>query len=142
MNINAVQKTTARHRSASRAAAVARAQRDDAIRAAHRAGASVAALVSSTELSPQRIAEIVAGDHKRLRRSTLHSAMTAILRDAGAGWLTAHEIAAAINSRSLYRRRDGGPVTAAQVRARAARYPALFDARADGSGRIRLCSPS
>jgi hypothetical protein len=142
MNIKAVQETTARHRRASRAAALARAQRDDAIRAAHRAGASVAALVSTTDLSPQRVAEILAGDRRRLRRATLHSAMSAILRDAGDGWLTAREIAAAINSRSLYQRRDGGSVTAAQVRARAARYPALFDASTDGSGRVRLGLPS
>ncbi|MCM3504886.1 winged helix-turn-helix domain-containing protein [Curtobacterium sp. ODYSSEY 48 V2] len=56
---------------------------------------------------------------------TLHEAMIEVLRDAGAP-MTSREIADVLNARQLYRRRDGRPLAAGQVSARARNYDRLF----------------
>jgi hypothetical protein len=64
---------------------------------------------------------------------TLHEAMARILNDGRTH--TASEIAAKINKQKLYIRKDGQPLRASQVSARAKNYPGLFVRTA---GRIRL----
>ncbi|HET7488095.1 MAG TPA: hypothetical protein VFJ85_09210 [Acidimicrobiales bacterium] len=67
----------------------------------------------------------------------LHEAMSEVLRDAG--WLSFGEVAARIESRNLYRKKDGGFADPGQLRMRATlsggRYAHLFEV--DGS-RVRL----
>jgi hypothetical protein len=41
--------------------------------------------------------------------------------------MTTAEIAAAVNDRGIYRKRDGSPVTAFQIHGRTRNYPHLFD---------------
>lgn len=55
----------------------------------------------------------------------LHEAIKKVLQDEGN--LHPKDIAAAINARKLYRRSDGQPLPAGQVRARVNNYPDLFD---------------
>ena len=56
---------------------------------------------------------------------TLHQAMVEVLRDAEHG-MRAGDLAAEINRRRLYRMRDGRPVEAQQIHARAGNYGHLF----------------
>src|SRR5687768_9149760 len=55
---------------------------------------------------------------------TLHLAMETVLREMGS--LRAGDLAAQINSRRLYRMRDGRPVEAQQIHARVNNYSDLF----------------
>jgi hypothetical protein len=66
---------------------------------------------------------------------TLHEALAVVLEEAGEDGLTARELAASVTERGLYRKRDGGPVEANQIHARANNYPDVFEK--DGP-RIRL----
>jgi hypothetical protein len=68
------------------------------------------------------------------RPRTLHEAMETVLRGHPAG-LTAREIAAEVNRRALYARRDRRPLDSVQVHARATAYSSLFTR---DQGRIRL----
>lgn len=68
------------------------------------------------------------------RSRTLHEAMEAVLRAHPAG-LTAREIAAEVNRRGLYARRDHRPLDSIQVHSRATAYNSLF---MRDHGRIRL----
>lgn len=138
MNSATLARRTHEFHAAARSAELAKARRNDAIRQAYRAGMPTHELARTTELSPQRIAEIVAGDPNRPRRPTLHDAMAQVLRESGGGWMPTYEVAQEIAERQLYRRRDQGVVDPAQVRARAARYPATFEGSSDGTNRIRL----
>lgn len=54
----------------------------------------------------------------------LHDAIELVLREKGA--MTAEEIAAEVNRRKLYAKKDGSPVTAHQVGMRIAKRPELF----------------
>jgi hypothetical protein len=120
-------------------AALCEARRDDLIRASHRSGdLGTREIAELVELSFQRVAAVVAGDPARPTRPTLHGAMQQVLADSGGGWVAAHELARAVFERGLYRRRDRGVILAGQVRARAAKYPDLFEATLDGTNRIRL----
>lgn len=56
---------------------------------------------------------------------TLHDAMVDVLADARRP-LRAAELAAAINDRGLYSRRDGQPLPSSQISARVRNYPELF----------------
>jgi hypothetical protein len=56
---------------------------------------------------------------------TLHEAMVLVLTEHG-GSLSTAELACEINRRSLYHRRDGHPVPASQISARAKNYSHLF----------------
>ena len=57
---------------------------------------------------------------------TLHEAMVSVLRGDPHGMLRAGDLAAVINSKHLYRMRDGRPVEAQQIHARVGQYPHLF----------------
>lgn len=61
------------------------------------------------------------------RPLTLHEAIAQVLRENGNTWTTARELADAVNSRNLYRKRDGSPVEVNQVHARTNNYAALFE---------------
>lgn len=89
-------------------------------------------------LSFQRVATVVAGDPDRPSRPTLHGAMWEVLKENGGDWMPAHELAQLVYERELYRRKDRGVIPPGQVRARAAKYPALFEGTTDGTNRIRL----
>lgn len=65
---------------------------------------------------------------------TLHEAIERVLQDTGVAMSTG-EIADEINSRDLYSRRDGIPVTASQVSARTNNYTKIF---ARDAGKIKL----
>jgi hypothetical protein len=93
-------------------------------------------------LSYQRVAAVIAGDQDRPQRATLHRAMKQVLEEQGGGWMRAHEIARAIYERELYQRRDRGVIEPGQVRARAAKYPNLFEGSRDGTNRVRLRAPA
>ena len=69
------------------------------------------------------------------KRLTLHEAMEQVLRDRGNSWTTVHDLAADVNARRLYEKRDGSPVDPSQIHARANKYPTWFEK--DGS-RVRL----
>jgi hypothetical protein len=66
---------------------------------------------------------------------TLHEALAMLLRENGNEWMTARELADAVNERGLYRKKDGTRVEVNQVHARTNNYGAVFEK--DG-GRIRL----
>jgi hypothetical protein len=55
----------------------------------------------------------------------LHEAMIVILREHG-GTMRSDRLAAVLNERGLYRKRDGSPISDWQVRARARQKPLLF----------------
>jgi hypothetical protein len=119
-------------------AAEAEAKRDDVIRAAYRDGRlTVRGIAEHVDVSHQRVAAIVGADGVP-GPATLHEAMRAALTQLGGGWVRATELADTINARGTYTRRDGGPLGTNQVRARAAKYPTMFETSSDGTGRIRL----
>jgi multidrug resistance efflux pump len=68
-------------------------------------------------------------------RLTLHEALATVLREHGNAWMRARELADEVNSRGLYRKRDGSPVEVNQVHARVKNYAQVFEK--DGS-RIKL----
>jgi len=61
------------------------------------------------------------------RPPTLHQAMADVLIARRNPWMTTGDIAYVIACQGLYRRRDGLPPRANEVRARACSYPAWFD---------------
>lgn len=69
------------------------------------------------------------------RRQTLHEALADVLRANGNCWMTARELADAINSQRLYEKRDGSPLDTGQVHARTNNYSDVFERR---DGKIRL----
>jgi len=69
------------------------------------------------------------------QRLTLHEALASVLREHGNASMRARELADEVNSRGLYRKRDGSPVEVNQVHARVKNYAQVFEK--DGS-RIRL----
>ena len=120
-------------------ASLAEARRDDLIRAAHSEGRlTVRQIGAIVGLSFQRVATIVAGDLDRPSRPTLHGAMTAVLAEHRGDWMSVHELARAIYEGELYQRKDRGVIPPGQIRARAAKYPDLFEGSTDGSNRVRL----
>ena len=68
-------------------------------------------------------------------RATLHDELRTILTER-IGGLTAAELAAAVERRGRYHRRDGKPVPVNQVQARISNHPELF-ARRDGRVHLR-----
>jgi hypothetical protein len=58
---------------------------------------------------------------------TLHQALAQILRENRNEPMTARALADAVNTRGLYRTRDGSPVEVNQVHARTGNYPDLFE---------------
>jgi hypothetical protein len=69
------------------------------------------------------------------RGMTLHDALKVVLAEHDNQWRTVHELADEINSRALYRKRDGSAVQPSQIHARASSYPSMFEK--DGP-RVRL----
>jgi hypothetical protein len=65
---------------------------------------------------------------------TLHEELLAILTEHGNRWLTTDELAAHVNRRGCYHKRDGTPATALQIHGHTRNYPQLFER--DGS-RVR-----
>ena len=65
----------------------------------------------------------------------LHMEMQEVLRDKGNKWMTSAEIAAAVNKRDRYHRRDETQVPDSQIAARARKYEQMFECR---SGNIEL----
>jgi hypothetical protein len=59
-------------------------------------------------------------------RVTLHEEIADILRERG-GWMTAHEVADAIDERGRYSKKDGSAMSPSQVRLRAYKYNHLFE---------------
>jgi hypothetical protein len=57
---------------------------------------------------------------------TLHEELVAILRERGTAMST-KELAAEVNRRGRYRKRDGTPITDYQVHGRTKNYPKLFE---------------
>ena len=74
-----------------------------------------------------------------MTRVLLHDEIAAILTDNGNRWMTAREIAALVNERGRYRKRDGSTVKPGQIAARIAkpRYSHMFEA----ARTIRLSRP-
>ena len=63
------------------------------------------------------------------RKPNLHDEIAAILADNGNRWMTTREIAALVNKRGRYRKRDGSAVMPGQITARIAkpRYSHMFE---------------
>jgi hypothetical protein len=140
MNFDRDLRAAARHhRDARKALAIAEERRDALIRQAHREGRLTAReMAEPLGLSFQRVAKVIAGDKDRLIRPTLHWTMQQVLEEQGGEWMSVHELARTIYERGLYRRKDRGVIPPGQVRARAAKYPELFEGTRDGTNRIRL----
>jgi hypothetical protein len=58
---------------------------------------------------------------------TLHDALRLLLEEGDNMGMTAHQLAAAVNDRGLYRKRDGSKVDVNQIQARVHNYAALFE---------------
>ncbi len=69
------------------------------------------------------------------RPLTLHEAMQAVLQENNNEWIEVKELAREINRRGLYRKRDGSPVEANQIHARANNYRSWFE---KNGPRVRL----
>lgn len=72
-----------------------------------------------------------------MRGLTLHEALAQVLRENGNAWMTVRELATHVNGRHLYSKRDGSPVEANQVHARAKNYNQMFEKEGP---RVRLRS--
>lgn len=95
---------------------------------ADRQVATLEAIVAMT--SPAAAPPTVVGE-----RTTLHEAMRKVLQGAPGRRMAASDLAKAIDSRGLYKMRDGRPVEAQQIHARVGHYGHMFER--DGQG-IRL----
>lgn len=65
----------------------------------------------------------------------LHDEIAAVLNLRGNEWMTTAEIAATVQERGRYRKRNGGPVTAFQVHGRTRQYTEMFERE---GARVRL----
>ena len=57
----------------------------------------------------------------------LHNEIKAILLESDKEWMTTKELAALVNERQRYRKKDGSEMTAWQIHGRAKNYPNLFE---------------
>jgi len=62
-----------------------------------------------------------------MTRVTLHEELAAILRGRGNDWTSARDLAAEVNRRGRYEKRDGSGVTAFQVHGRTRQYSRMFE---------------
>jgi hypothetical protein len=124
------------------AARQAESERDFLIRRAnYHGGWSVRDISGAVGISYRRVAQVINTDPIAPKRPKLHEAMMVVLKDYGTDWVSVHDVARLITERKLYRRKDQHPLPPAQVRARAAKYPELFEGTTDGTNRIRLRRP-
>ena len=70
-----------------------------------------------------------------MRKVTLHEEIRDILIANDNVWMATHEIAAQVNLRGRYRKKDGSEVTDFQIHGRTRNYPQLFDRE----GRLVQC---
>jgi phage-related tail fiber protein len=61
------------------------------------------------------------------RPLTLHEAIAVVLAEEGNRWMTVRELGQAVNSRGLYRKKDGSAVEVGQVHARTKNYSHQFE---------------
>ena len=121
------------------AASGAESERDYVIRQANfHGGMSAREIAGYVGISHQRTAQIINANPIAPARRKLHEAMLIVLKDFGTDWVPVHEVARRITERGLYARRDRRPLPPGQVRARASKYPSLFEGSTDGTNRIRL----
>jgi hypothetical protein len=66
-----------------------------------------------------------------ISQPTLHEELVSILRESGREWMSTSELAAEVNRRGKYTKRDGSEVTNFQIHGRTKNYPHLF--KRDGS---------
>jgi hypothetical protein len=115
------------------------AERDLLIRQAnYHGGLSSRAISGLVGISHQRVAQVIKANPIGPKPVTLHDAMAVVLKGYGLDWVPVHEVARLITERGLYNRKDRRPLPPGQVRARASKYPELFEGTADGTNRIRL----
>jgi hypothetical protein len=105
-----------------------RSEAESAFVEADRAVATLEALLTMGAINTTQASQPV-------ERTTLHEAMRKVLRGAPDRRLLAADLAKAIDSRGLYKMRDGRPVEAQQIHARVGHYGHMFER--DGQG-IRL----
>ena len=74
-------------------------------------------------------------DRSPARQMTLHEAIAFLIKESGNRWMTVKELAAAVNTRHLYHKKDGSPVELNQVHARINNYEYLFE---KSGPRVRL----
>lgn len=60
-------------------------------------------------------------------RLTLHQAIEVVLGERNNQWVTVHDLAAEINERRLYTKRDRSDVDPSQIHARTNKYPQMFE---------------
>jgi hypothetical protein len=89
------------------------------------------ALIARTEAMD----EALRSDRSDGRPMTLHEAIAFVIDENGNRWTSINDIAAAVNSRRLYRKRNGAPVDLNQVHARINNYEYLFE---KAGPRVRL----
>jgi hypothetical protein len=94
--------------------------------------AQAESMLGSGQTEPPTVARVTRANDGDL---TLHEALSRVLEDQGNEWMTARELADAVNRRGLYHKRDGSPVEVNQVHARTKNYPKLFE---KNGGNIRL----
>lgn len=73
------------------------------------------------------LGEVPAPPKEDVQGMTLHKALAGLLRENENEWMTARELADAVNERGLYRKRDGSPLEVNQVHARTNNYRDMFE---------------
>jgi hypothetical protein len=89
------------------------------------------ALIARTEA----MQDALRSDGPTARQMTLHEAIAFLIKESGNRWMTIKELAATVNNRHLYHKKDGNPVELNQIHARINNYEYLFEK--DGP-RVRL----
>jgi HB1, ASXL, restriction endonuclease HTH domain len=105
---------------------VNRGEIESALREAEDELAALAARRAELELLVRR-ARAALGEELPSGHMTLHEAMAVVLREQSDRQMTVRELAAEVNRRELYRKRDGSLLEASQVHARAKNYSRLFE---------------
>jgi HB1, ASXL, restriction endonuclease HTH domain len=104
-----------------------RGEIESALREAEQELASLAARRVELERLIRRARAALGEEEPPPGHVTLHDAMAIVLREQPDRQMTVRELAAEINRRRLYRKRDGSLLEASQVHARAKNYSRLFE---------------